>query len=37
VSGIHEVVVPELTSGMSYTRLVAAAVVDIVSQNRVEE
>jgi hypothetical protein len=37
VTGIQEVVVPELTSGMLYTMLVAAAVVDIVPQNGVEE
>lgn len=37
VTGIQEVVVPELTSGMLYTMLVAAAVVDIVPQNGVGE
>lgn len=37
VTGIQEVVVPELTSGMLYTILVATAVVDIVPQNGVEE
>jgi hypothetical protein len=32
VSGIQEVVVPKLTSGMLYTTPVGAAVVDIVAQ-----
>ena len=37
VTGIKEVVVPELTSGILYTIPVNAAVVDIVSQNDIEE
>lgn len=36
VKGIQEVVVPELTSGMSYTRPVNIDVVDIVPSNRIE-
>lgn len=35
VTGIQEVVVPELTSGMLYTML-EAVTVDIVPQNGVE-
>jgi hypothetical protein len=37
VTGIQDVVVPELTSGILYTMLARAAVVDIVSQYHFEE
>lgn len=37
VTGIQEVVVPELISGVLYTMLVAAVVVDIAPHNGVEK
>jgi hypothetical protein len=37
VTGIQDVVVPELTSGILYTMLASAAVVDIVPQYHFEE